>query len=158
MKVSQRGLISQISYSRAAGWLCKIKISDPSEVSPRTWTTQLVLTIFQDGQTYGSGGIQEDLRSLNVEGLKICAWSFEFLFFGFSRVTMSSRIFSLFEPLDKFHRILIQEYIDSWWWGWWLGFILIFLATGFHSFFSFFECPRLYTGITTNFRARYLAS
>ena len=39
-----------------------------------------------------------------------------------------------------------------------MGFISIFLATRFHSFFSFLECPRLYTGIKLNIRARHLAS
>ena len=40
-------------------------------------------TAFQDGQTDGSGRIQEDLRSLNVEALKIRADHLECLFFEF---------------------------------------------------------------------------
>ena len=46
-------------------------------------------TAFQDGQTDGSGRIQEDLRSLNVEALKIRADHLECLFFEFSRITIS---------------------------------------------------------------------
>ena len=56
-------------------------------------------TAFQDGQTNGPGGIQEDLRRLNVEALKLCADHLGCLFFlsllGYPK---ASRIFNLFEP------------------------------------------------------------
>ena len=69
MKVSQSKLISLnllFTCSRLA--LQNQNIGPIRGESQNVNDPAAINGIFQDGQTYGSRGIQEDLRSLNVEG------------------------------------------------------------------------------------------